>query len=340
MKVAVRVDGGPYRGIGHVKRESVLVSELRDRGHEVVLLTNTPETVNQIAPHGVGVIDIKGEKIMESFIRDHQPDIIVLDLPVTSRAVNIPVLTLDCQRKFRSYDPQLAVVHDGRTGTVNADVFINGHIYAERKRFEFEGTEPKWCLGSKYLILDKSFDKFAGQDPSIRSNPTQVLVTMGGSDVSGATPTVMRALDGIINRIDVIVGPGFSRDTISAINQAKRDCESEVTIVRNPDDFADRISDADLAVTALGMTTYELLAVGTPFVGLVTAPDQEPKAEAISNNGVGIVCRSKNDKSSIRSEVRKLLNDVDRRTEFAEKGKALVDTDGVKRISNVLETLN
>jgi UDP:flavonoid glycosyltransferase YjiC (YdhE family) len=96
---------------------------------------------------------------------------------------------------------------------------------------------------------------------------------------------------------------------------------------------------ADFAVTALGLTAYELLAVGTPIVGTPQAPDQEPKAETLREEAVAIVLSRDATVPEITEAITTMTSDEGSRRRFQRRGKDLVDVDGVDRFVTCLERL-
>ncbi|MFB6255831.1 MAG: glycosyltransferase [Haloplanus sp.] len=86
---------------------------------------------------------------------------------------------------------------------------------------------------------------------------------------------------------------------------------------------------ADLAVSATGTTIYELLALGTPTVGLPQADNQEPIADALAEREAIVV---PDGKTRLSDAIRDLAADADRRRTLRERGRALVDGEGVHRV--------
>ena len=343
MRVAVRVDGGTRIGMGHLIRQRTLAATLVDRGHEVTVVSATPERARDIFEPLVTVESTeRGPTATVGALERTDHDVTVLDLPVESADPDADLLDLSLQRALDALETALAVVTDGVEQTVACDLVVNGHVYADRDGYSYRGTEPTWCLGTDYLLMDRAMRNVAADldsdfDPS--STPERALVTMGGSDAADATPTVMGAFDGLDVWTDVVVGPGFSEANVAAIEAAAGSIESRFEVVTDPPDFATRLARADLAVSALGLTAYELLAVGTPFVGVTIAPDQRLKADALAARDAALVLDGDWAGTDVRAAVETLVSNPDRRRELARRGRSLVDTDGVERVADALEAL-
>lgn len=350
MHVVIRADGGPRRGYGHLTRTAVLARELLSQGHRVTYLTLTPDAARDVRPEGVGVEQFAGGGTATASEHDgdegeadagikSEADAVVArarDLDADALVVDLGERSLSYQRRVADAIEAFVLVLDDTGATVCCDLLVNGHVYASPADYSWVGAEPAWYVGGEYYFLDESFRALARRSPIARSPPERALITMGGSDVGNATPTAMAAFDGRDLAVDVVVGPGFTnRDEIAATAETV-DCRFDV--VENPDDLPRRLFETDFAVTALGLTAYELAAVGTPFVGTVQAPDQRPKAKALADAEAALVLGDA-DRDSFEDAVDRLASDDQLRRELRRRAGDLVGTDGVGRVRDGLESL-
>ncbi|AZH26319.1 PseG/SpsG family protein [Haloplanus aerogenes] len=333
MHVALRADGGSDIGMGHLVRVATLATAMTDRGHDAMLLTETPEAAAAVSPASLPI-----DTDIDAALKTTAFDALIVDLPAESRSPTVELASLDLYERLAARVPALVVIEDYVDRTVHADLLINGHIYAHRAGYRWTGTEPKWLLGGNYVILDEEIRTLAARTPPWRDPPERCLVSMGGSDVASVTPTAMRAFGGRSVSVDVIVGPGFDEATRETIEEAAKAVDCQFTLHEDPEDLATLMFDADIAVSALGLMTYEFLALGTPIVGAVTAPDQRPKARALRDDDAGVVVDDL-EASSFRDALDSLLLDADRRRTVRDRGRELVDPDGVKRIVDTIADL-
>jgi len=333
MQFVFVVDGGPSQGFGHLVRMRTIAHVLVERSHEVTLCTRTPEaarsvfdTVEQVSistlPTTAGV-----EEITETVL-EYRPDVTVVDYP----DVGLPK-----QQHMSNRVPALVLVRDDIGETVCCDLLVNSHIYANVDDYEWKGEEPTWCVGPKYQIFDKKFSECLENEPPWRKPPERALVTLGGSDVTNTTPVAISALDGHNLEIDVVVGPGF--ENVAAIEQACAETDSMTRCHHDPDQLAELMFQADLAVAALGLTAYELLVMGTPFVGLVAASDQRPKARALHSADAVLLFEDIPGEKDLTEAVERLRYDDALRRRLRERGRALIDPDGADRVCDALESL-
>jgi spore coat polysaccharide biosynthesis predicted glycosyltransferase SpsG len=154
---------------------------------------------------------------------------------------------------------------------------------------------------------------------------------MGGSDIKGTTPGVMDAFESVDTEVsvDVIVGPGFQN--LDSIRQVAKETETRFTLYEDPENFPEIISRADLAVSAAGSTTYELLAVGTPTIAIPQADNQEPIARALAERDA-VRRHDPDDLDTLGVEIEALLADAESRHDLRRRGRDLVDCRGTERI--------
>jgi spore coat polysaccharide biosynthesis predicted glycosyltransferase SpsG len=334
MQVGIRADGGVDIGMGHLARSGTLAETLLERGHDVMLVTRTPDVAAETVPDGVTVVPVDDDGVGR--LGALATDVTVLDLPEESSDEDATLDTFTLQRRLTAAVDTLVTLQDFVDRRVCCDAVVNSHVYAAVDQYEWGGDKPDFHLGLSFHIFDKTIRATALDLPPFRTPPERVVVSMGGSDVENVTPTAIRALDGFDVAVDVIVGPGFTNH--DAIDRAATTVSLEVTRHGDPDDLASLMARADVAVTALGYMAYEFLALGTPIVGVVAAPDQEPKADALATEDAAeIVCRTSERRHEIEKATAKLLGDADRRRELRRRGTDLVELDGVHRVVDIVE---
>lgn len=331
MDVCIRADGGSQIGYGHLVRTGALAEEFLSAGHRVHSLTLTPDPAREVYPDAVDVVALESTSEMDDLwraIERIRPSVVVTD--------SYEIGT-DYQRQLAESVPTLAIVLDDTRHEVCADVLINGNVYARELEYDWTGTEPRWCLGLDYLLIRQSFRKRACEQPPWNETPQSALVIMGGSDINNATPAAIRAFDGGDVTVNVVVGPGF--DNQREIEKAVSETNATVELLYDPDDLVDRMMEADLAVSAAGSTIYELLATGTPTIGIPQADNQEPIADALSRRDA-IVALDSVERAPLSASIDELLQSSQRRQSLREKGRALVDCRGTKRVYDAITEAN
>lgn len=329
MHLIVRVDGGPEIGFGHLVRTSTIAREVIDHGGQVTCATTTLESARKVFPDDTEVRLLSSRTSPDPFIQvidDEQPDAVLIDA--------YPV-GLGYQQKVRQQAPLAVFTADARR-SICADILINGNLYANDLTYDFVGSSPKQLLGPKYVPLQKQIRLLANRCPPWRNSPQRALITLGGSDIENKTPTVIRAFDKTSLHVDAIVGPGYSGEQESEIRAVADDVSANVSVARDPDDLAERMFQADFAVSTTGSTIYELLALGTPIITYPVVGNQKPIAVALSQHDLATVLHKGFKETPLQETIDKYIIENTIRWEYRNNGRELVDAKGVKRIRSHL----
>jgi spore coat polysaccharide biosynthesis predicted glycosyltransferase SpsG len=327
--LAIRADGGPEIGYGHLVRSGALAEELLARGHDVTVATTTPQSAGEVFPDAAAVVDLPARDDptpFVSWIESAEPDIAFTDAYPIDTAY---------QQAVRERVP-LAVWQDDARHAVCADLFVNGNLYAPDLDYEFVGDPPETCLGAEYVLLRDEIRSLVSDDPPWRDPPERAIVTMGGSDAANLTPSAVQAFDGTDLRIDAIVGPGFTHDQEREIETAARAVSADVRVVRDPDDLPERMFDADFGVCTASSTVHELLALGTPLACTPVAENQELIARALHSRGLATVLESDPSPATIESAIKVYTTKNDRRRSRRDRGRELIDGQGADRLADLM----
>jgi lipid A disaccharide synthetase len=151
----------------------------------------------------------------------------------------------------------------------------------------------------------------------------------------------------------VIIGPGFENE--DEIRDAATETDANFNLLRDPDDLPRRMFEADFAVSATGSTVYELLATGTPVVGVPQTDNQTPisktlssrdaillphvdvnvnfPTEAGSSSSVRLISFDKGELiSELTEAISEMVNNEDLRCQLRNNGMSMVDCRGPERV--------
>lgn len=329
MHLAIRADGGPDIGYGHLTRSGALAREFLSRGHAVTFATVTPEHAQEVCPTGIETLPLQDRGDPDSFVswlESARPDVVFTDA--------YPVDT-SYQREVRERTI-LAVHQDDDRHRICADLFVNGNLYAPNLEYAFQEPTPRTYLGTDYVLLRSELREQANETPPRRIEPQRALVTMGGSDVAKVTPAVIRAFDGYELHVDVIVGPGFESDHEYQIRAASADVSADVAVLRNPDNLVQLMFDADFAVCTPSVTAYELMALGTPMVCRQVRDNQAQIARGLRSRDVATVVNSTDGTKGIRKAIGQYVSNHEIRLQRQRQGRDLVDCRGAIRLADVM----
>lgn len=153
-----------------------------------------------------------------------------------------------------------------------ANVVLNSSILANPSTYP---KDAKLLLGPQYLILDERFET-AIRNTNKQNGLFNILVTFGGSDLSGLTVKVLRALAAKnYHKLDckVVLGPGYT--DYEEIEKVANCFSGKLNLFRNPDDMLPFFVECNLAICAGGRTLYELLALKVPTVAIASIEHEE-----------------------------------------------------------------
>ena len=329
-KILLRVDGGRIWGVsfGHLYRCLALAKELRrwTKADIVFMVKKTEEAVKIVETNGFRVLKIPS-RIDDSeeidFINKTWWDIVIFDL-----------IDLEKKRLEKLKAGGVVVIDDTGNKEISADLVINGSIVKEFHKYIPVKRNTKFYLGPKYCILGEEFDRL----PSLEIAPevTSVLISMGGSDLSGLTVKVMEALveNALVPVIHVILGVGFREE--KKINKIiEKASASKIFLHKNVPNMAQMMRQADIGITAGGRTAYELAASGVPGIIIPSSFHEVKVAETFGVKGIFLPL-SQWDKEKFIELLKKLINNYHLRKKMSEEGQKLVDSEGRRRVRDIL----
>lgn len=336
MVVLIRADGGRGHGFGHLVRSTALARELLLADESVVYSTRTPEAVSKFVPNGCTIEPLSSET--EPFGTTEAEEVAKIAGKRAAKAVVVD--SFEATTRYQSTlreDNWLCLVLDDTRHVLDCDLLINGNTYADQLTYDWLSSEPTWCLGPEYLLIRRDFRRRPSLDtPDGRQATPRVLVTMGGSDPTNATPMTLRALAGLNVAVDVIVGPAF--ENVDLIEYEASRLETNTTLHRNPNNLPDLMYRADIAVSATGTTTYELLAAGTAVVGMPRTENQELIAQDLDARGVILSLGLSVSEDDISGAVVRLIHDLPERHRLQTDGRTLIDGRGPSRLVDIINS--
>lgn len=216
------------------------------------------------------------------------------------------------------------------------DYLINGSLIDEWHKYEYPEKKPVTLFGPKYLIISENFSRFNGSQKYKRD---QILISMGGVDRSRTTLKIIEALKDFQKlKKCVIIGPGF-KEHIEIETLKKIYCNFEY--IEGCNDLSELIFSSDIVFSAGGDTLHESACVGTPAIVLWEDEHERIQAESFVREGCAINLGKGTVVSynSIQEPVQSILDDNNLYQKMSEKGKNLVDGNGIFRLVQIIETL-
>jgi len=318
MRLVVRADGSATIGLGHVMRSLAVAQVAAAQGHDVSFVMHDDGDGAAALPerHGFAVRRVAAADDRDWLGLVGTGDRVLFD--------GYPFLASGITVDARARGARVAVVDDHDGGDVEADVVVNPNA-VEPERYT---NAVLACTGPAYALVRPEFLRYRRP----RTGPARaLLVTLGGSDASGVTEPVLDALDtlegpddedSLFERVVLVAGPAAPepRDRVW------------LEVVRDPADVAATFDVADVALSAAGSTTWELLCMGVPVALVEVAPNQRLVAATAARSGAALVLGGVGD---VAAAMRTLTRD-DVRDELGRRAIATVDGRGAVRVVDAL----
>lgn len=250
-------------------------------------------------------------------------------------------------RRLRQAGRVLRVVDRSRPAA-HADLVLNQNVDArmppaaargagEAGCVQEDGCGREWLIGPRYALLRREFARWLDWERTIPRRAGKVLVTLGGSDPLNLTGTVLRWLAGLADpRLEVRAVVGGAADP-RRLGWGR--LPDFVEVVHDPADMSRLMVWADVAVSAAGSTTLELMYMGVAPLLVVTAPNQLRPAAWMRRHGMAyaVWTAPRLAEGPLLHELTRLLDDTSWRRRFRRRGRALVDGRGAARVVRVLQ---
>jgi spore coat polysaccharide biosynthesis predicted glycosyltransferase SpsG len=322
----VRTVASPTVGFGHLVRSTVLIRMLSDCLMPVFLVDeNDSWTRAKCAENNWDSIPFStctrrlSESVPAAVLMDTREAGGLCELISSARALGVPTIS----------------IHDLGLNPLPSDIAVDGSI-APGPRADFS-PRSEYFRGSEYLVLDPGYSLLHGRRKPIREHISSVAVNLGGGDASRFFQNILQGLKEWGREIEVVGIPGFTDWGQHAI------CARKWTPVSfrwagKSESPQNVVFQADLAITAGGLSAFEALCAGTPLLALAYDHHQKStvarlsKCNACIDLGLGEFLQP--------STLRRILDSVDSdsvlRSALSARGRRLIDGGGAERVSNLI----
>lgn len=358
MHIVFRVDSSYLMGTGHVMRCLALAEILQAKHAKVTwICRDLPgNCIEIIKRQGFCVLELpehpEQKQVIHTF-SEHRQWLGVpwqLDAEETIACltsieksdwfiIDHYALGVDWEQEIRPYVTRMAVIDDLADREHYCELLIDQNYY-NQPICRYKNKVPKECpvyIGPQYALLRQEF-RAARLALIPRSGKVKrLLVFLGGSDLHNATILILSVLNGAIFSdiiVDVVVGASNpERNIIKDYCEAKNyNYHCQVT------NMAELMAQADLAIGAGGITTWERCCVGLPSLVVSIAVNQEILVHfaepACIFEYVGSAATL--NKLRLSNQLEELVINQNKLQKMSENGLALVDGLGAERVANLL----
>jgi len=270
------LDAGPGIGMGHLRRCLVLAEKLKQKGvKNICFATKTPNDISVLVGAKFPIIHLPSTDslknrtdLLQSKIKDYRTKLIIVDsykIAVNSlRAIEkriAPVIVLD---------DYLHLSHYPVSG------IINYNLGAEKRTYKCE-SETRLFLGAKYALISGEFIK-EKKSARVQGIGRRLFVSLGANPAGSLLKKTLKAIGNIEEnlKISLVLSPCYpNRDKYKS---------GKVSLVA-PNAIARAMKRCDFALSAAGVTSYELVFMRIPTLLFVLARNQSRVAEEMQRCG-------------------------------------------------------
>lgn len=305
LRVAFRADASVSIGSGHVMRCLTLAEALRARGADCLFLSR---------PHPGHLLDViagRGHRVMAlppppaiagegghagwlgvPWQEDATDSLEALTragggVPVDWLVVDHYALGAGWESRLRPLGRRILVLDDLANRAHDCDLLLDqalGHGPAEYAPNLAPGIPV--LTGPQHVLLRREFAARRGESLSARRHrpPRHVLVAMGGMDPDNALGGIVSALSTLPQAAGVQVSLVISGAAphLPKLRATVATAPIDLRLCVDHRDMAGLMVEADVAISASGLTAYELACMGVPMVLLPMSPIQASVARELA----------------------------------------------------------
>jgi UDP-2,4-diacetamido-2,4,6-trideoxy-beta-L-altropyranose hydrolase len=331
-RLLVRADGNRAIGTGHVMRCLALAQAWQDAGGSVTFAMRGPDPNlwQRLEQEKVEVAEIRGDDDAAN----------TTETAKKSGAAWVVVdgygFGPEYQRRVQDAGfPVLFVDDYGHGGEYSAELVLNQNISADANWYSKRSDKTRLLLGTDYSLLRREFRARGSLRSMFPETARNVLITLGGADAENVSALALSALAHLgLQEIAVRIAVGPANPHAEELRASAGRLGLPVELVNASSQMPELMEWADVAVSATGGTSWELLYMQVPFVGISVADNQRPTARRLGEMGLAVTLdwspQMKADE--IATALKTLIPDEHKRSVMARRGRELVDGKGVERV--------
>lgn len=345
QNVLFRVDGSKIIGWGHVLRCIGIAEEFKKQGYNPIFIikSDDDEVLAKVDSSGFEIELLPKNANYQKQI--YRTNLIIDKCRARTLIVDLSnLLTLKMLGWFTKYINSLninnIVIIDGYGSecivskvNIEADIVIVPY-YNAQKNSRFKNKKSINLLGVQYAVIRNEFLRLRQERKVIKKIANNILVLPGGSINSIFLIKILNSFK-LVKSENLTVKILTKDKKASSITQKLRLKKIKFQIIYNLSQIAPLYNWADLAISASGLTMYELAFMGLPAI-VVSHNDVHKKiTDNFSKAGSIIHIGTKKSVSEKRlaKAIDDLILDKNKRDKMSHKGIELVDGKGVKRIA-------
>jgi spore coat polysaccharide biosynthesis predicted glycosyltransferase SpsG len=273
----ILTEGSISTGLGHITRCLSVYQNFVNYNIQPLLIIDADESISYYIENFNFVCfnwKIEQEKLFH-IIND--ADFVLIDSYLADLAL---------YGKIAELVPLVGYIDDNKRIEYPKGIIINNNLNAE-KIYSYEHIKYFKCfLGIKYLLLRNEFLKYKSFKRSAKKQPENILVLLGGSNLS--VNYLFECLKAFLNirqglfSFKLVLGNINQKNVINQIDLSNIDIE----VISMTNGIAELMLWADLGINAMGITSIEMLWMQLPFISVQISDEQNVYSEEYRKNGI------------------------------------------------------
>ena len=340
MNVLIRADGNEKIGSGHIMRTKSIANELKGLGAKVLY----------------ALADERGKRLInnefQSVILSSNYECLDDEIDALSSVIKeqkIKIILLDSYFVTPKYFKELkklakvAYIDDLDAFAYECEALINYGAFFDKNEYKArQNLAKKHFLGSEFAPLRAEFR--STQKSSKNTQKKQVLLTTGNTDLLGIMPRLLEAFlsdESLKNLEFLAISGAFNEHENQLLALSAK--HKNIKVLKNPENMAQIMSEADFVLSAGGSTLYELASLAKAVICFSIAANQNNIKSWAEAGAMLYAGDAKADSHSVVARsvnlLKSLLNDENLAKTLGQKAHFFVDGKGAIRLAKELLNL-
>ena len=340
MNVLIRADGNEKIGSGHIMRTKSIANELKGLGAKVLY----------------ALADERGKRLInnefQSVILSSNYECLDDEIDALSSVVKeqeIKLILLDSYFVTPKYFKELkklakvAYIDDLDAFAYECEALINYGAFFDKNEYKArQNLAKKHFLGSEFAPLRAEF--YSRRKSSKNTQKKQVLLTTGNTDLLGIMPRLLEAFLGdesLKNLEFLAISGAFNEHENKLLALSAK--HKNIKVLKNPENMAQIMAEADFVLSAGGSTLYELASLAKAVICFSIAANQNNIKSWAEAGAMLYAGDAKADSHSVVARslnlLKSLLNDENLAKTLGQKAHFFVDGKGAIRLAKELLSL-
>ena len=340
MNVLIRADGNEKIGSGHIMRTKSIAAQLKKLGAKVLY----------------ALADERGKRLInnefQSVVLSSNYECLDDEIDALSSVIKeqeIKLILLDSYFVTPKYFKELkklakvAYIDDLDAFAYECEALINYGAFFDKNEYKArQNLAKKHFLGSEFAPLRAEF--YSRRKSSKNTQKKQVLLTTGNTDLLGIMPRLLEAFLGdesLKNLEFLAISGAFNEHENKLLALSAK--HKNIKVLKNPENMAQIMAEADFVLSAGGSTLYELASLAKAVICFSIAANQNNIKSWAEAGAMLYAGDAKADSHSVVARslnlLKSLLNDENLAKTLGQKAHFFVDGKGAIRLAKELLSL-